>query len=229
MPTWTGTTGDDTISKSTATVSWTLNGGAGNDTITGGTVADVLNGGSGNDYLYGRAGDDTVKGGAGDDWVQGDAGVDYLYGEANNDTLAGGDGADYLYGGAGVDTIFGQAGDDRIYGGDGDDTLWGQTGANRFYFEAPTNPDSYDPTDPYTDTIKDFVDGTDKIYIVTDAGLSPTWSVETTDTDSDGVADDTKMTITFYPDDTTASATPIYVNIENVVSTSITNADVVFA
>ena len=248
MPTQTGTSGADTINKSTATVSWTINGGAGNDTITGGSAADTLNGDAGADSITGGAGNDTINGGTendtllggdgvdtitggtGHDWLQGDAGVDYLYGDAGADSLYGGADTDYLYGGADADNIYGGSGDDRIYGGDGNDILRGQAGADRFYFEAPTAPDSYDPsTNPYVDTIKDFVDGTDKIYIITDSGLSPTWVADTYDTDNDGAADDTQITITFYPDDTTASATPIYVHIENVVSTSITNADVVLA
>jgi Ca2+-binding RTX toxin-like protein len=58
----TGTTGDDTINLSTATVTTavvTIGGGAGVDTITGSTGADTITGGVGADVLTGGAGADT--------------------------------------------------------------------------------------------------------------------------------------------------------------------------
>lgn len=43
-----------------------LEGGAGNDTLTGSQSADLLDGGTGNDALYGRGGDDIYRFGRGD-------------------------------------------------------------------------------------------------------------------------------------------------------------------
>ncbi len=62
-----------------------MNGGAGNDTLSGKLGDDTLNGDAGNDILRGGHGDDTLNGGAGDDVLRGGMG---------NDTLTGGDGDD---------------------------------------------------------------------------------------------------------------------------------------
>ncbi len=43
----------------------TLNGGAGNDQITGSKYSDTINGGNGNDTIYGSEGNDTITGGKG--------------------------------------------------------------------------------------------------------------------------------------------------------------------
>ncbi|PWU28218.1 hypothetical protein DK254_20430 [Pseudomonas sp. RW407] len=82
----------------------------------------LLQGGEGNDTLTGYASDDRLSGGAGNDW---------LYGEAGNDWLEGGVGNDTLYGRAGDDTLIGGAGNDYLEGGDGSDVYrfergWGQ-------------------------------------------------------------------------------------------------------
>jgi hypothetical protein len=83
-----------------------INGGAGNDSLTGGIQADHLQGGPGNDVLTGNDGDDVL---------QGDQGNDILY---------GGNGADYLSGGQGDDLLDSGAGIDQTKGGPGnDDTL----------------------------------------------------------------------------------------------------------
>ncbi|MED5606977.1 calcium-binding protein [Pseudomonas sp. JH-2] len=71
-----------------------LQGGAGNDTLTGYASDDRLSGGAGNDRL---------DAGAGNDWLEGGAGNDSLYGDAGDDTLVGGAGNDYLVGGEGSD------------------------------------------------------------------------------------------------------------------------------
>jgi hypothetical protein len=54
----------------------TINGGVGNDNITGAGGSDVLNGGTGNDHLIGGAGNDILIGGKGDDALTGGAGHD---------------------------------------------------------------------------------------------------------------------------------------------------------
>jgi len=72
-------TANDTVTGSSL-ASNSLNGLAGNDTITGGNLADRLDGGEGNDTLNGGAGNDTLDGGAGNDALNGGAGNDtYLF------------------------------------------------------------------------------------------------------------------------------------------------------
>ncbi len=85
-----------TIDPTVTQVGVTLQGGDGNDTLTGATSADTLQGGPGNDTVNGLGGDDQLTGGAGDD------------------TLVGGDGDDSLSGGSGRDSVQGGAGDDTI-------------------------------------------------------------------------------------------------------------------
>jgi hypothetical protein len=57
-----------------------LDGGAGNDVLTGGSEADVLDGGPGDDMLFGGAGNDTFE------WSPGD-GSDVVEGQGGRDTL----------------------------------------------------------------------------------------------------------------------------------------------
>ncbi|WP_158595912.1 beta strand repeat-containing protein [Oleomonas cavernae] len=83
-----------------------VQGGSGNDTVTGGYN---------NDVIHGNGGDDTLTGGA--------AG-DQLYGEAGNDTINGGADGDYMSGGAGNDTYFVDSGLDNVDDqGDGTDLV----------------------------------------------------------------------------------------------------------
>jgi Ca2+-binding RTX toxin-like protein len=110
-----------------------IEGGAGNDSLTGYNDADVMYGGAGNDSFWGGSGGDTLYGGDGNDsffadgrsgsGMPGDAGsTNYLYGEAGDDNFYGGAGVDILDGGAGADVLQGWTGD-TLLGGDGDDTL----------------------------------------------------------------------------------------------------------
>ncbi|MBA5685508.1 Ig-like domain-containing protein [Rugamonas apoptosis] len=108
------------INGSTADKGVNLNGGNGNDTLSGNTTnnaEDVLQGANGNDTLSGYGGTDALYGGNGDDKLSGGAGIDYLYGDQGNDTLDGGTENDYLF------------------GGKGNDSLTGGTGADKFVFE----------------------------------------------------------------------------------------------
>ncbi|MDZ5457145.1 calcium-binding protein [Azohydromonas lata] len=114
-----------------------VQGGLGNDSLTGGAGFqelrgyygnDTLSGGDGNDRLYGYTGsttvltnpttaytdDDRLDGGAGNDLLRGDFGNDVLLGGAGTDTLEGGTGNDTLNGGAGQDSLTGGAGNDRF-------------------------------------------------------------------------------------------------------------------
>jgi serralysin len=71
-----------------------VDGGSGNDTITGTDFADDLRGNAGNDTLNGRDGNDTLTGGAGNDTLDGGASADTLNGGAGIDLMTGGAGAD---------------------------------------------------------------------------------------------------------------------------------------
>ncbi len=144
----------------------TINGTAGDDTLTGTAAAEVIDGLAGNDTLRSGGGNDTLRGGSGDD---------VIYSGAGNDTIDGGDGFDYLYyteataaviidlrsgtasGGAGADTIagfellFGSPFNDSFIGndsgvgflgGDGNDTITG--GAGRDNLEGNGGNDTID-------------------------------------------------------------------------------------
>lgn len=84
--------GDDTIDFFGATSDsgsagtgrgFNLNGGSGNDTITGSTEDDTISGGADNDSIQGQLGEDTILAGAGDDLIF-----------ADDDVITGGAGAD---------------------------------------------------------------------------------------------------------------------------------------
>ena len=76
-----------------------VDGGSGNDTVTGSNFADDLRGGSSNDTLYGNDGNDRLTGGSGADKLYGGAGEDTLVVSGSNDT------SDIFDGGAGTDTL----------------------------------------------------------------------------------------------------------------------------
>ena len=110
----TGTSGNDGLGDATAadTVSYWIDGRAGNDTLTGGAGNDSVFGSAGEDRLVGNAGNDMLTGGAGNDTLIGSAGNDLLIGNAGHDSQDGGTGEDvYHYsgalpaGGIGNDTI----------------------------------------------------------------------------------------------------------------------------
>ena len=112
-----GGAGNDTITiniPGNTRIKTVLNGGAGNDTITGGDGNDTVLGGQGHDTLSGGRGHDTLRGGAGNDSLAGGLGNDTLHGEAGSDTLRGGAGQNAVDGGAGVDTFYGTRANDRV-------------------------------------------------------------------------------------------------------------------
>jgi hypothetical protein len=121
----TGTTADDTIDCSGASPGKTIDGFAGNDTITGTQYVDVITAGAGNDtvtglngndVLTGNEGNDTISGGGGDDIITGAQGNDTLSGEAGNDFVDGGDDDDSLSGGTGINVLIGGNGTDNCNG-----------------------------------------------------------------------------------------------------------------
>jgi Ca2+-binding RTX toxin-like protein len=84
--------GDDSFSATgnlAALIAITVDGGAGNDTLSGSNGADTLLGGDGNDFIDGQQGADVAVLGAGDDTFQWDPGD-------GSDTVEGQDGADTM-------------------------------------------------------------------------------------------------------------------------------------
>jgi Ca2+-binding RTX toxin-like protein len=192
--------------------------------------ADTITGGLGNDILYGDAGDqndstppfgngvldgalggkDKISGGDGSDSIQGDGqkmingavgGADILNGDAGNDYIFGDayegltnsrGGADKIYGGDGNDLLFGDfARDDGSTLG-GKDLLVGGAGNDIFFLGKGR------------DTIKDFVQGEDKLNLrylnlggtkLTFADLDTNGDNQLTSADTFVTAKGTKVTI----------------------------------
>jgi Ca2+-binding RTX toxin-like protein len=148
----TGGPGDNAINAAAFTLGpVTLNGGAGNDVLTGTPLSDVFTGDVGNDTIDGRGGNDKVvetfdvptvtltntglaAGAAGTDALTSIERVDLTGGPAATVfdagaytaglvTLTGGAGNDILIGGSGNDLLSGGAGDDTAAGGGGVDTV----------------------------------------------------------------------------------------------------------
>jgi uncharacterized repeat protein (TIGR01451 family) len=127
-----------------------VDGGEGNDTITGDGADNTLAGFSGNDTLSGGGGDDTLSGDTGDDVENGGDGNDHFLatGDDGADTYTGGAGedfVDYAHRGNPVTVdLDGEVGDDGgsgehdtvgadvedLAGGDAGDTLTGNAEAN---------------------------------------------------------------------------------------------------
>jgi uncharacterized secreted protein with C-terminal beta-propeller domain len=112
-----------------------LDGGRGDDTITGSDGDDTITGGPGRDTLSGGRGGDRIWGGAGDDSITGGTGGDQISGGSGADALAGGDGPDVLQGDGGRDTIRGGRGRNTLAGGSGHDTFFGTVGVDRVKLE----------------------------------------------------------------------------------------------
>jgi Ca2+-binding RTX toxin-like protein len=75
----TGGPGDNILNAVMFTGPVTLDGGEGNDVLTGGSGDDTLYGGDGDDILSGRGGDDTLYGGQGFDTCIPSIGTDAIY------------------------------------------------------------------------------------------------------------------------------------------------------
>ena len=109
-----------------------------------------VDGGAGDDRITGSFDDNSLVGGAGDDVLSGLGGDDDLYGYAGNDTMIGGrgndtfnssddTGDDVMDGGEGNDVLFDGEGNDRLLGGPGHDRI-GLTGPGDFVDGGP-DPD----------------------------------------------------------------------------------------
>ncbi len=109
----------------------------------GSSQSEELIGTGARDVIYGLGGDDYIWGRSGDDRLEGGSGADVLLGETGNDTLAGG------------------SGDDNLLGGTGNDSLTGGSGSDTFIFSRNEG----------SDTVTDFLLGTDKIALVGNAGF----------------------------------------------------------
>ena len=114
-----------------------ITGGDDGDTLYGGPGWDVVRGGGGFNFMHGNSGDDIIVGGddmdfifgdSGSDAIEGRAELDFIYGGAGNDVIDGGKDGDLLSGGSGNDDLYGSQGDDDIRGGTGNDRLNGGLG-----------------------------------------------------------------------------------------------------
>jgi Ca2+-binding RTX toxin-like protein len=90
-----------------------LQGGEGDDRLTGSSADDQIDGGPGSDTLIGNEGNDRILGAIGDDRIRGSAGNDTLRGGRGNDRLEGDEGDDFLGGDADANFLFGGRGSDR--------------------------------------------------------------------------------------------------------------------
>lgn len=122
-------------------------------TVTSSEIFDVVNFGYVQNDIVGTSTSETLTGTASNDRIFGQGGSDTLNGGEGNDRLSGGSGNDTLNGGAGNDTLIGGAGNDELTGGEGKD---------KFLFG---NGTAFNLSPIGTDTIADFVKGTDRIAL----------------------------------------------------------------
>lgn len=113
----TGTASNETMDASAWAGAIMLDGGGGDDTLTGGSASDVLRGGAGNDSLTGGLGDDKLYAGTGQDTLLGGLGADELFGRGATGQFSGNDGNDVIH----VD--HGAMASSTVDGGAGSDTL----------------------------------------------------------------------------------------------------------
>ncbi len=121
-------TGFDAASGIDAGLPLSLLGGTGNDVLHGGSNNDTLSGQSGQDSLIGHSGADRLLGGSSNDVLDGGTGRDTLQGEDGHDILLGGADNDQLSGGSGNDHLDGGADNDLLQGDAGNDQLQGGDG-----------------------------------------------------------------------------------------------------
>ena len=124
------------------TINAVVNAGDGTDTVTVATAnlaSLTVDGGAGNDTITGNADDDQIRGGDGTDTLNGGDGDDRILGDDGNDTMAGGAGNDVLVWNPGddSDTMDGDGGADEIElnGGNGPERFGAKPNGARVIFE----------------------------------------------------------------------------------------------
>lgn len=127
-----------TVENFQDTISYTILGLSGQDSIIGATGKDILFGMEENDTILGRDNNDILYGNEGNDSLEGGSGYDTIYGGQGNDIIK--DIGDY-FNSDGINILFGNLGDDSItvsrsenadlFGGQGKDILTGNEGSNR--------------------------------------------------------------------------------------------------
>lgn len=144
-----------------------VEGGSGNDTMSGNGSVNSFRGNGGNDTLSGGAGSDNIDGNDGNDVIDGGTGSDYLQGSAGTDTyshasrttdytatvngansdsegvygfenITGGSGNDTLTGDANANVLDGGSGNDTLAGLAGNDNLTGNSGTDTVIYSAAT-------------------------------------------------------------------------------------------
>ncbi len=201
-----GLTGDDTIaftqgdealdlsvlsarSRDFVTV---IEGGPGNDVLSGSNGRDRIDGGRGSDVIYGFAGDDRLWGdqGADDGSV---ADHDVIYAGTGNDDVLGGQGTNALYAWSrdpsenepfgvidpatgeledtGLNRIIGGPGDDLLFGGTGLDLLYGGEGNNQLFTRTGELFESLDGGDA-GDAWKEYAKSTNQAWYVGGTNVS---------------------------------------------------------
>ncbi len=176
-----------------------LNGDNGNDNITAEGNRDTVDGGSGDDtisgfmgmyLLYGREGNDKITGGPQSDQIYGGADDDFIDGANGEDTLSGGESDDYIIGGYGADYIEGGDGNDTLGGNDGNDTLISSFGRDNAY-----GGEDDDLFVVFDDGEYDFFDGNSGIDAITGYGSVNDYIVRVIDNITISLSKDTELDI----------------------------------
>lgn len=157
------TSGNDVLTTQ-GLLTTSINGGFGDDIMSGTNNADTLMGDWGDDTLSGGGGDDILSGGFGNDSMYGGAGSDSMYGAYGNDVMYGGDGDDFINGEYDDDTLYGEDGNDIINGGMGNDTYIGGAGDDVLADEGGDDTFIFNPGDG-NDTIIDQGGSLDTLHI----------------------------------------------------------------
>lgn len=127
-----------TVENYQDTISYTILGLSGQDSIVGGEGKDILFGMEGNDTILGRDNNDILYGNEGNDSLYGDYGYNTIYGGQGNDIIKdsgysfdGNNGISFLFGNLGDDSItVSSSGNADLFGGQGKDILTGNEGSN---------------------------------------------------------------------------------------------------
>ena len=161
-----------TLAGSTQSYQITVNGGTGDDAISGWSQADTLDGGGGADILTGGGGNDVLIGGTGTDLMRGGLNNDIYYVDNAGDDVveAGGSGDDSIFssvsynllgryvetltltgsaninavGNTQLNTLVGNSGNNILRGGLGNDRLTGGGGADIFGFDTAVGSGNVD-------------------------------------------------------------------------------------